>query len=225
MLVYKYILFLFPPRLTRGPMAKRRNFFVLPKEEHPSVVRPLADEGELIKKIKNHRVNTKMNKYEITYITKSEQSNPALEIIESLSGKIISSQELGLKKFAYPIAKNSSGYYFKIVFESESKTLIALEKKLKLNESVIRFLIVHKKAEEKIFIPEIEKISEKEKIEIPEMPVPSISGGLAGEEKEAKISKKLQKPQKIKKEKPETQKQEKERLKDLDKELEKILME
>jgi small subunit ribosomal protein S18 len=58
----------------------------------------------------------------------------------------ISIDKQGLKKLAYPIAKHTSGFYCLITFESELKdirNMINVERKINLDESIVRFIIVN----------------------------------------------------------------------------------
>lgn len=80
--------------------------------------------------------------YEITFITKEENDQIVADQIEKLGGKINFKEELGRKKFVYPIKKLVAGFYSTIYFEIEGKKLIDLEKKLLLNKDVIRFLLL-----------------------------------------------------------------------------------
>jgi len=84
-----------------------------------------------------------MFKYEITFILPEAQTKePVSKIIESVGGKIISSKDLGAKAFVYPIAKATIGRYFNVLFEIEPADLKKLEKPLKLERSILRYLLI-----------------------------------------------------------------------------------
>jgi len=51
-------------------------------------------------------------------------------------------QNLGRKKFAYPIKKQSQGYYVSCNFRTDPAGKSGLEQKIKLNPAVLRYLIV-----------------------------------------------------------------------------------
>lgn len=81
--------------------------------------------------------------YEITFIVsegaKSDMVEKALKDVEA---EIVTSNELGLKTFAYPIKKKISGNYFAIEFKLEGEKLQGLEKELKAEKDLIRYLII-----------------------------------------------------------------------------------
>lgn len=80
--------------------------------------------------------------YEVTFITKEEQDPGIAKVIEENKGKIISKKSLGRRKFAYPIKKEDAGFYTSVVFEIEPRELNPLNKKFKLTEGIVRYLVV-----------------------------------------------------------------------------------
>ena len=94
-----------------------------------------------------------MNKkrtYELTVIsflsTSGKEGKKNIEyllaIIEKI-GKIEKKESWGLKKLAYPIQKKNRAYYFWIIFQAEAKKITQLDNFLKLNENIIRHLLVN----------------------------------------------------------------------------------
>ncbi len=72
---------------------------------------------------------------------------------ETLSAKEVQAENEGMKKFAYPIKKTWSGTYVLINFDldlEKVKDLVKLEKKLNLNASIFRYIIVNKTEDNKI---------------------------------------------------------------------------
>lgn len=65
------------------------------------------------------------------------------KFIESI-GKILESKDLGKKTFAYPIVKEKEGNYWLITFEIDSKETKDLFQKLKMNEAILRYLLIRK---------------------------------------------------------------------------------
>ena len=49
---------------------------------------------------------------------------------------------MGQKELAYEVKKFNTGYYFLLVAEAETKAINELEHTIKINESIIRHLIV-----------------------------------------------------------------------------------
>ncbi len=64
------------------------------------------------------------------------------EIVESKEGGILKIDEWGLRKLAYPIEKKKQGYYILIEFYGLADLPKALEDFFRIDERVIRFIIV-----------------------------------------------------------------------------------
>ena len=94
-----------------------------------------------------------MNCYEHTFITKQDLSssqaktviNKYEDIIKKNSGKILKTEEWGLRIFSYIIKNNKRGYYFHIKFNGIGKTIEELEKAENIDEMLIRYLTVRVK--------------------------------------------------------------------------------
>lgn len=63
-------------------------------------------------------------------------------VVKKFKGEIKSIDEWGKKRLAYPIRKLKEGYYILINYSLFSEGLKELERRLKLNEQVIRFQTV-----------------------------------------------------------------------------------
>jgi len=91
-----------------------------------------------------------MNCYEHTIIVKqdlSENQNKKVidkyeNIINKNSGKVIKTEDWGLKILSHKIKNNKKGIYFHIKFEGIGKTIEELEKAENIDEMLIRFLTV-----------------------------------------------------------------------------------
>ena len=91
-----------------------------------------------------------MNCYEHTIITKQdletnqsqELINKYTDIIKKNSGKVLKTEEWGLRNLSRNIKNNRKGFYFHLKFEGEGKTIEELEKLLNIDQTVIRFLTV-----------------------------------------------------------------------------------
>lgn len=87
-----------------------------------------------------------MNKYALTLITKPELEEKARkELLDSVTKKMGDSvkEELwGIRDLSYPIQKLTKGYYAHYFFEIEPKMIDPLDKFIKLEEDIIRHLIV-----------------------------------------------------------------------------------
>jgi len=91
-----------------------------------------------------------MSYYEHTLIAKQDlQENQAKtlinkyeDIINKNSGKVVKTEEWGLKNFSYKIKNNKKGFYFHIKFEGIGKTIEELEKAENIDQMLIRYLTV-----------------------------------------------------------------------------------
>ena len=91
-----------------------------------------------------------MSFYENTIITKQDLAKTELEkikekytsLINDNSGKIIKIEEWGLLNLARRIKKYNKGFYIHFKFEGSKNTLNEINKKIKIDNSVIRHLTV-----------------------------------------------------------------------------------
>lgn len=91
-----------------------------------------------------------MNKYELMFIVKTTmESDAALKIangykslIAEMSGKVTNFKDMGQRKLAYTIKKQTNGFYYVINFDGTSDTIKELDRRLGLDENVLRHLII-----------------------------------------------------------------------------------
>ena len=91
-----------------------------------------------------------MNCYEHTFITKQDMQlnqaktlvNKYIDIIKKNSGKVIKTEEWGLRNLSHVIKNNKKGFYFHIKLEGVGKTVKELEKAENIDEVLIRYLTV-----------------------------------------------------------------------------------
>ena len=91
-----------------------------------------------------------MNCYEHTFIAKQDiQENQTKiiinkyeDIIKKNLGKVIKTEEWGLRNLSHVIKNNKKGFYFHIKFEGDSKTIQELERAENIDETLLRFLTV-----------------------------------------------------------------------------------
>ncbi len=91
-----------------------------------------------------------MNQYELVYIIQPEMDNDATkaldervsQVITANKGQIVSTEIWGQRKLAYPIKNFFEGYYILHNVEMPPKAVTEVERILRLNENVIRFLVV-----------------------------------------------------------------------------------
>ena len=88
--------------------------------------------------------------YENTIVAKQDLSESEInkikdkynDIIKNTSGKVIKIEEWGLLNLANKIKNYKKGFYIHFKFEGGKKTLDEFNKKIKIDNSVIRFLTV-----------------------------------------------------------------------------------
>jgi len=64
------------------------------------------------------------------------------DIIEKNGGKVLDVDEWGVKKMAYAINYITDGYYILTHFEANPDLPLELERNFKINEDVMRFLVL-----------------------------------------------------------------------------------
>ncbi|MBI2031853.1 MAG: 30S ribosomal protein S6 [Candidatus Levybacteria bacterium] len=90
-----------------------------------------------------------MRAYELILVLKTSLSEPnrkkVIEAIKALlDAKIIKEQNWGQKPLSYSIKKEVAGFYVDITFELKSEMPKDFEKKLTLNENILRHLLLRK---------------------------------------------------------------------------------
>lgn len=66
------------------------------------------------------------------------------DLVTKNGGRVDGLQEWGKRKLAYKIAKKQEGNYVLVNFQMDTKQTRKLEQALRLNDSVIRFLLINK---------------------------------------------------------------------------------
>ena len=88
--------------------------------------------------------------YENTIIAKQDLASKEIELIKkkynelinNSSGKVIKVEEWGLLNLANKIKKYKKGFYIHFKFEGNKNTLDEIDKKIKVDGSIIRYLTV-----------------------------------------------------------------------------------
>ena len=91
-----------------------------------------------------------MNNYETLYVLKptltDEETAANIAKIEEIlvreGAEILATNNMGMRKLAYPVEKNERGVYTIIYFKAEGTLINELERNLKFNEEVIKYLTV-----------------------------------------------------------------------------------
>ena len=93
-----------------------------------------------------------MNKYELLFIVDNSAADEAKEaIIAKMSqlvtdngGSVEKVDKWGAKKLAYPINFKEDGYYVLMNFECEPALIAEMERQLRINDQVMRHMVVKK---------------------------------------------------------------------------------
>ena len=113
-----------------------------------------------------------MTFYENTIIARQDLAQKELnniknkynEIINNSSGKVVKIEEWGILNLANKIKNFKKGFYIHYKFEGNRETLKEIEKKIKVDESIIRHLTVkYKKLDIENDFFKLEKDNEKKK--------------------------------------------------------------
>ncbi len=92
-----------------------------------------------------------MNKYEMMFIVKTVSDEATVKatidnlksVITSMKGEITEEKDMGQKKLAYPIKKEITGFYYVINFNANNEIVAELDRKAKIDENVIRHMIIN----------------------------------------------------------------------------------
>ena len=112
-----------------------------------------------------------MRKYETIFILHPELSEDDIKVVTTKAQDVISSykgecfrmDDWGIRKLAYPIKKSARGRYYYLRFDGDSALISELERRLRLDEKVLRYQSVNitdqperTVPEKKVVIPEVE---------------------------------------------------------------------
>ena len=95
-----------------------------------------------------------MNKYELALVLRPDldeeakvaESQKVQDLITRFGGTIDKIDDWGKRRLAYEIQKVNEGFYSFITFSSESDTPNELEKRMRIKENVLRYLVVRQDA-------------------------------------------------------------------------------
>lgn len=88
--------------------------------------------------------------YEVMYIGTPDASdedivklNEAIEeMIAKEGGTVVRTDNVGKRKFAYPIKKKTEGYYVLFEIEDSGQTIAELERRMRVNDTILRYITV-----------------------------------------------------------------------------------
>ncbi|CAN5500151.1 hypothetical protein BH10ACI2_BH10ACI2_24930 [soil metagenome] len=88
--------------------------------------------------------------YEVMYIInpetdaeKIEKLNEAVgKLIEKEGGTVVRMDDIGIRNLAYPIQKKYTGHYVLFEIEGSGQEILELERRMRVNDAIIRFVTV-----------------------------------------------------------------------------------
>ena len=97
-----------------------------------------------------------MNKYEAMYILEADQTEEAIAaevekfntLITNSGAQLEETKLWGKRRLAYPINYKNDGYYVLLHFASDAQFPTELERNFKINEHVIRYMVIRLEDEE-----------------------------------------------------------------------------
>ena len=92
-----------------------------------------------------------MNKYEIMFVVRPDMEEAEIKSVAEemkkvlTDGKatIVEEKSMGQRELAYEVKKFNTGYYFLYVVEASSEVIDEFDRVVRINEKVIRHLIVN----------------------------------------------------------------------------------
>lgn len=91
-----------------------------------------------------------MNKYEMMFIVRPDMEEAEIrktaenmkKVLTDANANILEEKAMGQRELAYEINKFTTGYYFLFVVEADSETEKEFNRVARINESLLRHLIV-----------------------------------------------------------------------------------
>jgi small subunit ribosomal protein S6 len=77
----------------------------------------------------------------------AQANDAAVSIVTDNGGELIKTDVWGKRQLAYPINKQTEGYYFINYFKADADNIKAIQRLYNINDSILRFIIIdrHKK--------------------------------------------------------------------------------
>ena len=91
-----------------------------------------------------------MTCYETLFVVKptlteeeiAAQITKVKDVLAKEGAELVATDDMGMRKLAYPVQKNDRGYYTVLFYKAEGTVINELERNLKINEDIIKFLTV-----------------------------------------------------------------------------------
>lgn len=63
-------------------------------------------------------------------------------IVESEGGKMVETDDWGMRQLAYPVEKQTRGYYVRLVYDAPGALVAELERKIRITDGIFKFMTV-----------------------------------------------------------------------------------
>ncbi len=91
-----------------------------------------------------------MNCYETLFVVKptlteqeiASQVTKIKDILAREDAELIATDDMGMKRLAYAVEKQTRGYYTVLYYKADGSKIAEIERNLKINEDIIKFLTV-----------------------------------------------------------------------------------
>jgi small subunit ribosomal protein S6 len=91
-----------------------------------------------------------MNCYETLFVVKPTLTEEEIaatitkvkDVLAKEGAELVATDDMGMRKLAYPVEKNDRGYYTVLFYKGAGTIISELERNLKINEDIIKFLTV-----------------------------------------------------------------------------------
>ncbi len=95
--------------------------------------------------------------YEVMYVVGAETADEDIaklnetieQIVDKEGGSIVKTEDMGRRKLAYPINKKTDGYYVLFEIEGSGQEIAELERRMRVNDAILRYLTVRVDEERK----------------------------------------------------------------------------
>jgi len=91
-----------------------------------------------------------MNCYETLFVVKPTLTEEEIaaqvakikDVLVKVDAELLATDDMGMRKLAYPVQKNERGYYTVLFYKANGDAIAEIERNLKINEEIIKFLTV-----------------------------------------------------------------------------------
>ena len=95
--------------------------------------------------------------YEVMYVAAADTADEDIaklnetigQIVDKEGGTIVLTEDMGRRKLAYPINKKTEGYYVLFEIDGSGQEIAELERRMRVNDMILRYLTVRVDEERK----------------------------------------------------------------------------